>query len=356
MSNYLDLLENELRAAVTREMTQSRRRRPQPSVSAGRRLRSLRTGIGAVAVAAAAAVAVGVVVVALLTLEHRHAGPPSLGTAAAHQQQELNYIRAANQKAFRSSACREPTATGPIVSDGSPAPALLSALSVLRRPATGADRVPRSFLNNLDASGIYVHYIRLARVADGTAYYIVPAATLFPNARITARCDVAITAAFHAELPRIPSALRAATLSLEARLTAQRRQRLRPVAGGGICLLTYQTRGNANGGLCGATLSVLRQQGLMGPLQPLAGVVPDGVATVTFHYPRTTTFPARTITTNVVENVFLIPPQPRDRVRLPATITWRSARGTIVRQFAGTFGQQQPSSGVCTAKPASSAC
>jgi hypothetical protein len=312
------------------------------------RLRSLRTGVGAVAMTAAAAVVVVVVVVAL-TLGHGHAGGSPPGASGARQQQELNYIRTASQKALRSAACRETRTGAPTLNYGSPSPALLSILAVLRRPATGADTVRRSFLRNLDANGIYVHYIRLARVANGASYYIVPAATLLPNLTLGARCDSAIAAALRAELPRIPPALRSPTLAAASRLAARRRQLAAHLAGGGICLLTYQVKGNANGGSCGATVSELKQQGF-------GGVVPDGVATVTIRYPATNALAARTVTANVIANMFAIPPQPRDRRGLLPTITWRSAHGKILQTIPPAVRDRRPSSGVCSAEPGSNDC
>lgn len=61
---------------------------------------------------------------------------------------------------------------------------MLSVLGVLRRPATAADRLPSSFyrhgrlLADRISNDIYVRYIRLARVANGVSYYIVPVAAI----------------------------------------------------------------------------------------------------------------------------------------------------------------------------------
>jgi hypothetical protein len=45
---------------------------------------------------------------------------------------------------------------------------------------------------------------------------------------------------------------------------------------------------------------------MIGSYGPLSGVVPDGVATVTIHYPAGSGLAARTVTTDLVGNVFAI--------------------------------------------------
>jgi hypothetical protein len=147
----------------------------------------------------------------------------------------------------------------------------------------------------------------------------------------------AIAAALRVELERIPVAVRSATLSLESRLAALRRQLAERLAGGGICVETYQVRGNANGGSCGATVIDLEQRGF-------GVVVPDGVATVAIRYPATKTLAARTDTANVIGNVFDAPPQPRDRRGLLPTIIWRSANGKVRQTIPPSVRDRQPSS------------
>jgi hypothetical protein len=328
MSDFFADLEAQLEAAA-RSRVGGRR--------AGRKLRlgSLRAGVGAAAMIAAAGVAVVVVVVALSTLGHTHASRSPVGARGPRQQQEFNYIRAANRKAFRTAACPETTRDAPRLNYRSPSPALLSILGVLRRPATTADRMPRSFLTSLNASGIYVRYIRLARVADGVSYYIVPVATLLPNLTLSGRCDRTIAAALRVELERVPAAVRSATLSLESRLVELRRQLAARFAGDGICVETYRVRGNANGGSCGATVGELKRQGF-------AAVVPDGVASVELRYPATQTLTARIVTANVIGNVFAAPSQPRDH-RVVPTIIWRSANGKVRQTIPPSARDRQPS-------------
>src|ERR1700722_4640627 len=106
MSDFFTDLEAQLDAAARSRVA---------GRSADRRLwsRALRTWVGGVAMTAAAGVAVLVVVVALTTLGHGHAGRSPVGAPGARQQQEFKYIRAANQKAFRTAACPETTRGAP---------------------------------------------------------------------------------------------------------------------------------------------------------------------------------------------------------------------------------------------------
>ena len=70
-------------------------------------------------------------------------------------------------------------------------------------------------------------------------------------------------------------------------------------------------------------------------------LVPDGVATVTLHYPagKIGGFdrhhgPAFTITTHAVDNLLVVSvPRSGNRLMAPMTMTWRATNGTIVKTF-----------------------
>jgi len=76
-----------------------------------------------------------------------------------------------------------------------------------------------------------------------------------------------------------------------------------------------------------------------------AGVVPDGVATVTLHYPAGKlggfshrSGPALTATRHVVNNVVVISVERAGVQAIRAvTTTWRSADGATIKTFHGTF-------------------
>lgn len=277
----------------------------------------------------------------------------SLGSLGGYQRQELSYIRAADQKVFRTPACRNRGPAVPLVSHGSPSGALRSALGVLRRPATAADRLPHSLQSAGDARGIYVDYIRLARVKNGVSYYIVPAASLSPGRMLPAGCYAAMVAALRAELPQIPVRLRAPTLSLQGKLIARQRRFAKQAAAGGICLMFNSPK--VSGGACGATASEIKQRGMLSSFGPLSGVVPDGVATVTIHYPASNGLAARTVASDIVGNVFLTSIRRSNRGDLGPAVIWRSAQGKIIKTVPASRGNHGPSSGFCSA-PVSNAC
>lgn len=276
----------------------------------------------------------------------------SPGSPGGDQSQEFSYIRAAKQKVFRSAACRNRGPRFPR-SASSPSAALRSVLGVLRRPATAADRLPHSLQGAGNARGIYVDYIRLARVKNAVSYYIVPAASLFPGRTLPASCYAAMVAALRAELPQIPVQLRVPTLSLQAQLIARQRRFAEQAAGGGICLMFDGA--NVSGGTCGATASEIEQSGLTSSFGPLSGVVPDGVVTVTLHYPASNGLAARTATSDVVGNVFVTSIRRSDRGDLGPAVVWRSAQGKIIKTVPASRGNHVSSSGFCSA-PVRNAC
>ena len=269
----------------------------------------------------------------------------SSGPLGGDHSQELSYIRAADRTALRTPACQSLNATTPPVSHGSPSGRLLSILGVLRRPATAADRLPSALQGGGYAWGIYVRYIRLARVKDGVSYYIVPAAS--PDSgptRLPKRCHAAMVAALQAELPHIPVQLRAPTLALQAREWDQQRLLAEQASKHVVCLLFNSA--DASGGTCGAATSEIRDKGMISSAGPLSGIVPDGVAIVTVHYPARDGLAAHTATSDVVGDVFATSIRSRHQ-QLPAMI-WRSAQGKIIKTVpAGR--EPMSSSGFCTA-------
>jgi hypothetical protein len=314
MTDFFDQLESQLaRAADARAGSASRRR-----LSVPRWIRSL-------PVLAAAGVAVVVVVGALALLHHGSAVNAANGPVPASELTAgVPYFRKAMlQERSCWAGVRKPAL--PATSTGSPGSGLLSLLGVLRRPATAADRLPRSLQDGPDARGIYVHYIRLARVSGGISYYILPAEAVQNQGGIPDRCWALVLAAVKAELPRVPSADRSATLALaERQITFARRARRS--AGPGVCLLAASANGNA--GTCGATAQELKQGGLVAGEARLSGIVPDGVAKVTVDYPAAGGRPARTVTADVVGNVFVTSLDAGGAAR--PRLVWRSPAGSVI--------------------------
>jgi hypothetical protein len=107
-------------------------------------------------------------------------------------------------------------------------------------------------------------------------------------------------------------------------LAWQRYQALHPE---GIFLITVNAKAVGNDG--GASTAQIEEQGLLDgnagyPVRPLtSGVVPDGVASVTLRYGRSS------LTAPVVHNVFVALPRRNDHGL--AAVVWRSATGAIIK-------------------------
>jgi len=184
--------------------------------------------------------------------------------------------------------------------EGAPSKSLLSMLGVLRRPATPADALPQRIADAIflpSGFKVYAKYIRRARVVGDRTYYVMPARF--------AAC---------APLQRHDGVELACVLRVQQRIVDAG-------ASGGSTATEIKQRGMFMvGGSCLHTAQATL----------IAGVVPDGVATVTLRYP------ASTFTTTPVNNIVVAnvphPGVPLDR---PLTMTWRAANGTIIKTVTG---------------------
>jgi hypothetical protein len=174
---------------------------------------------------------------------------------------------------------------------GTPSKALLDILGVLRRPATPADALPR---RALDGSAAYLRYVRRARVVGGVSYYVYPV--------VAVGCGQ--SGAYDA----------IALLSTRA------------AAGHGVAL---------GAGWDGATAADIEKGGAFGGGTPLFNngptitmIVPDGVASVTLHYPT-----HLTRTAQPVNNVLIIQAPRRGISPVPGLMIWRTADGHIIKTF-----------------------
>jgi hypothetical protein len=187
------------------------------------------------------------------------------------------------------------------VTKGTPSQSLLSILGVLRRAATPADALPESTsaaLGRLGRFEVYVNYVRRARVIAGIPYYVWP--VLYTGC----------------------GALRGT--QRETMMTQDGRGGF---GGAGDAAVIEQGRSvRGSGSASRSTLQML---------------VPDGVATVTLHYPASKIdgadrhrAPAFTTTTKVVGNFVVIAvPRGRERLFQPVTMTWRAADGHVIKTF-----------------------
>jgi len=180
---------------------------------------------------------------------------------------------------------------------GTPSPAFLSLLGVLRRPDTSADSLPAQVQSSLgDGQNVYVNYVRRAQVIGGRTFYVLP---------VRFGCD----AATPEEGVLLACILRANQRTIDAGVggdsTAAQVKADGMFLVGGSCLHTNQ-----------ATL--------------IAGIVPDSVASITLRYPSIT------VTAAAVNNVVVVSvPHPGSPLWHPISMTWRAANGHIIKTFNG---------------------
>ena len=134
---------------------------------------------------------------------------------------------------------------------GAPSKSLLSILGVLRRPATAAD-ADSGITGGGFISGVFVHYIRRARVVAGSPYYIYPG--------VVGGCGTG-------EKPHQGIMELAKNVDLGA-------GDIGGTGGGGATAASIEQGGDAGSGPPGSSTSAT-----------ITLVVPDGVAKVTLHYP-----------------------------------------------------------------------
>ncbi|MGA2014457.1 MAG: hypothetical protein ABSH51_28565 [Solirubrobacteraceae bacterium] len=362
MSSFFDELEAQLRGAARAQIAAGR------SASRARRARMrIAVAVGRLPVLLTVGSSIAVAVVALVLLRHQRpitpshppggpapaaSGPPAPLHLSSSQRAEVPYIDRAQAAVLRRDpSCLAPSpgvggpGRRPSLSQGSPSADLLAILGVLRRPARPSDRLPpriigappnrRLYPNGTipPLTGVYVRYIRKARHRFGADYYLAPAANANPLSHVPARCFREQETALHQELPQIPAKLRAGVLALETIVVAYQRRRTLPYPG--VCLVAINDTGNGDG--CSAGYSVSQIQagrtlttGAPGGVPVVYGLAPDGVRSVTFHYPGR--YPGHPLTVLVIDNVFILH-DVRDRLPsdgFPTRLVWRSASGAAL--------------------------
>jgi hypothetical protein len=304
----------------------------------------------------AAAVTLGVGAAFVVLLHARHA---STGTATARLRQEQRYITIARLQTERRDPACVPAAQPFVLIDGTPSRGLLSSLAALRALGGGPVGAMGDDLQHVGPpvpTEVYAQYERLARTvalpatrsapAASISVYVVAAANVTGAASVPSRCDAEQTAALRGELPQIPSALRTPTLQLAARTLAQRRSTVQNAEGIAVVALSHDASGPSIDAYSATTThfqqrGAISQAGLQsGTSTVLSGVVPDGVASVTLHFPArfggANPAPPLSVTARPVENVFVVR-LPRSFITqtfggtTPDSIKWRAANGTVIR-------------------------
>jgi hypothetical protein len=288
-----------------------------------------------------------------------HARHVSTGTETVRREQ--GYITTAMLQTQRRDPACVPAAQPFALIDGTPSRGLLSSLAVLRAPGGAPIDGMDDDLQHVGPpvpTGVYAQYERLARTvalpatrsapAASMSVYVVAAANVTGATSVPSRCDAEQTAALRGELPKIPSALRTPTVQLAARTLAQRRSTAQSAEG--IAVVVVAPSHDATGprvDAYSATTTQFQQSGAIsqaglqsGSSTVLSGVVPDGVASVTLHFPArfggAHPAPPLTVTAIAVENVFVVR-VPRSFIAqafggtTPDSIKWRAADGTVIR-------------------------
>lgn len=309
-----------------------------------------------------ALLAVGVVLAlgaAFLLLAHARHG--SSLTPAARLLREQQYVTIARLQVERRDPACVAIAPSFSVSAGTPSNALTSSLAVLRGAGSAPSPIGvlRDDLQHVGPSvptGVYVRFEPLARTvtlpATGSApamsvrYYVVAAGNVTGAASVPVRCDAEQTGALRGDLPQIPRDLRTPTLQLAAQVLAQRRAVAQQAEGIAVVALS-PSGGGTFVDAYSATTTQLQRRGAISPTgYPwgkgliFSGVVPDGVTTVTLHFPGRLragkAAPPFSVTTHPVGNVFVVR-LPRTYVTqafggiTPDTTIWRAADGTVIR-------------------------
>jgi hypothetical protein len=287
-----------------------------------------------------------------------HARHASTATAAARLRREQRYITIARLQTERRDTACVPAVPPLVLVDGTPSRGLLSSLAALRAPGRGPIAGIGDDLQHVGPpvpTGVYALYERLARTvalpasrsapAESVSVYVVAAADVTGAASVPSRCDAEQTAAVHGELPRIPSALRTPTLQLAARTLDQRRSTVQHAEGIAVVALSHDGSGPSIDAYSATTGQFLQRGAIShvgfrsGAGTVLSGVVPDGVASVTLHFPArfggANPKPPLSVTARPLENVFVVR-VPRSFIpqafggTTPDSIKWRTANGTVI--------------------------
>ena len=214
---------------------------------------------------------------------------------------------------------------------GTPSRVILSTFGVLRRHP----RSEPSVSSGGPLAGAYVNDVGVAGRRYGSVYEVVAVKSLLAGATTSARCQALELRALRAVIRHAPKRARARALRLgQDELLDERYIDHHPE---GICLV------GGGGADCGPFLDV-QARGAVGSTgygadgSSFDDVVPDGVASITAHYPAEGPkqgfrrhLPAVQVTEPVLNNVAVwrLAHEPGDL--FPDTITWRSPSGHVVK-------------------------
>ncbi len=317
--------------------------------------RTLHLGLRAIPMVLAIGTTVAIAAAALVLLGRQPTHPSSVKPAPAvspplgsPDDPATRYAVRAVRKANRSQACSTPPPVkprqGPIIGHVVPKE-LSSVLGVLRRPKSSDDEV-RSLIHDpvvqSNAQVVYLNDMRLALTSAGYRYYLLPITTRPRPDGVSRACAAERQTALRHN-KQIPNGLRRRALQALAAITAQERydSKSHPA----VCELVIAPRGGS-GSTCTASARQISQSGTLnssqlgrGAPQIAAGVVPDGVATVTVRFTASHGRSPITITVRPTDNVFALKAPGYNSGESAQTIIWRSKTGSIIKTISASQAQ-----------------
>jgi len=269
----------------------------------------------------------------------------------ALQNAAIKLINRANRHAFTTRPSCKPSFPRPSskTTHDVPSQQILDVIAAFRRPAVAGDAFPA---RNFGAFGgqTYVGYTRSVTSASGKSFYVGVARSAPYVSYPSASClDLQ-----HEQLVKLladePATLRSATLQefAQIRRSVERAPAVPTTPQDTLWFFTKGPGGLGLGGGGGGTPAayflthgMFMSSGGGSRSSTISGLVPDGVASVTFQYPRVvsngrwykpTVYPsAYTRTVRVAQNVLSLR-VPRDiGAAFPPRMVWRADDGTIVR-------------------------
>jgi hypothetical protein len=290
------------------------------------------------------------------------AAAPALGDSGVYtssRRETAIYNRALQEVQHRHPSCRKAISPRRPDTHAAPGADLLGALGVLRRPQNDGDRTFGTQFRDplLRGAGVFLDYVRLARVVDGTSFFLVPVQDTrsFPHPPLY--CFTLDRHQIDRDLASLPPRRRRVYARHLHRILGYQIHLAHHKAKQGVWLIS---RGQGGGSGAAYTASqVLRGAPLGGEWSPghpatVSGVVPDGVASITAIYKARTArvpvlptrptrhprvrlrrvhAPAQTVDAPVVENVVAFTVHRPGELSQPDLIQWRDGAGNVTRQI-----------------------
>jgi len=241
----------------------------------------------------------------------------------------------------------------PTFTDARPSDALLNAIGVLRRPATDADKVDLSQPFGAFAHNVYRNWIRTATAVDGRQFVVLVAQDRMRPRDVPRSC----LAREHAELKRLlvghGPAVAGVALRIQRRIDREEHPKGGFKPAEAIFLFDRTPDGHLGGGGGGVDLGWFLRNGMffssggLGRRTTLAGLVPDGVASIDFTFARTVprgphrnpkVYPsAIALTERVQDNVVSVAVDRPTGDAFRTRMVWRRADGSVLRVVRSPF-------------------